>query len=277
MRTVFTTVCAALVSLSSTTFAGHRDALQAYETATTLFKSRSEAGSVEKMIPLLTGALDETQDEGLRYKILVLHSRALYWQGTQTEDTEKKKEIHLAGNAIAKDARDENPDFADALYFEAAHLGRWAEANGIVQSLVKKGEVMDTLEEIFDLDTVKLNNGEPVYEDGEPVLVAGEEFEGFGADRILGRLYFKLPGWAGGSLEKALRHLGNAYENAPEYALNVIYYAEALYGSNKADREKAKQVLDKMLQQDPNTYNLLRLPETQQEFKDARKIRNEMT
>ncbi len=230
--------------------------------ATELFKQRTDAAKVTEALTLLEAAAKESTTDEVTYDVLVYQARVLYWKGLHTAGDANKILIHDSGVQLAGKARALLPDFAEAFYWGAAHLGRWAEAKGVIASLGKKQEIMDTLEAIFELNT----------KDGNP----GENYEGHGADRILGRLYFKLPSFAGGNLATSLKHLEAAFTKAPEVALNTVWYAESLGSGSATEKAKAKQILDDLLAKDPNTLNLNRIPETNEEFADAKKLRAEL-
>lgn len=227
--------------------------------ALSLYAQRGEAGKIDEAVAVLKDADKDATSAGLKYDLLVLYSRALYYKGTHTKGDKEKVQIHDLAYKVAESARTEGPDYAEALYWSAANLGRWAEANGVVSSLSKKKEIMATLEQIFELKT---KGGQP-----------GETYEGYGANRILGRLYFKLPGWAGGSTEKALKNLEITATKAPNFAINVWYYAETL---STKDKGKAKDLLRDLLTKDPKTLNADRVPETIEDFVEAKRILAEL-
>ena len=230
--------------------------------ATEIYKGRADPAKVTEALALVQAGLAASPSQEAWYDLTMLRCRILYWQGMLTVGDAKKIVIHNDGNKQANAAIAAFPNHADAYYWSAAHLGRWAEANGIVSSLGKKNEIMATLGKIANLKTKA----------GDP----GKTFEGYGADRILGRLYFKLPGFAGGSLATSLKHLDVAYTNAPNLALNTVFYAESLASGTAAQKTKAKQILDALLALDPAALNLDRVPETAEEFKDARKLRTQL-
>lgn len=70
---------------------------------------------------------------------------------------------------------------------------------------------------------------DPSYEDGGP-------------DRVLGRVFFKLPGFAGGDKKKSLEHLLKSKEYGPEDTLTRIYLAETYLALKEKD--KAKEELE---------------------------------
>jgi tetratricopeptide (TPR) repeat protein len=83
------------------------------------------------------------------------------------------------------------------------------------------------------------------------VIELDRGYEDGGPDRVLGRVYFKLPGIAGGSKKKSLEHLLKSKELAPNDALTRCYLAETLLSLKEKDkaREELEYVLS--LESDP--------------------------
>lgn len=253
------TVSVFLLFFASPANADDTSAKAKYDRAQALYAERMDLSKIETALILLGEAEMEAEQPDLKYDILVLSSRCLSWKGTHTAGDKHKIVIHELGRQKAELAIN-IANYADAYYWYATNLGRWGEAMGVLAALGKKQALIDHLTAIFECKT---------RDD-----LDGESFEGYGADRILGRLYFKLPPFAGGSIAKALKHLATSFSEAKDYALNVHYYAEALF--NSGEKARAREILDDMLKQDPKTYNPARVPETVEEFADAKKLRSEM-
>lgn len=200
-------------------------------------------------------AMKEAQDMDLQYDILIFNSKVLYWEGNHTTEKEAAKTVFEKGYKTADAAKKLNVDYPEAYYFYAVNLARWAKKNGIVESLKRKGELMDNLAMTL----------ERINRDG----VMGEEIEFFGANRVLGKMYYELPGFAGGSSSKAIENLTTAYEKAPEHTLNVIYFAEAL---SKSDEAKACMILKDMLAKDPAKMIADRAQEATEDFVEAQEL-----
>lgn len=267
-KTLGLSVLSALFALGLTARADDKVAEANLVQATQLYAQRTDAAKVEQGLRLLKAAETEATTNELKYDVCVLTSKFLYWKGMHTAGDNNKMVIHNEGVNKANQARTLLPAFADANYWSAANLGRWAEAKGVIASLSKKQEIMDTLNSIF---TKTVKPGKP-----DQVPAQGKTYEGYGADRILGRLYFKLPGFAGGSLAKSLTHGDRSYAGAPTVAINTNFYAESLASGNATQKATAKRILDELLAKDPNTLNPDRLPETIEEFADARKLRAQL-
>lgn len=231
--------------------------------AQTLYSQREDLAKNDLAIQALAVAESQAQDTDLLYDVLLLSSRAVYWKGMHVTTDKERLALFEKAYAHAARAKEVNEEYADAYYLYGVALARWAETKGVMESLSRKKELFDNMEETLTRDA---RSGR-----------AGEEIEGFGANRIYGRVYFKLPVFAGGSRAKALENLKKAYEGAPDYAINVNYYAEALYDGNADEKKQACSILDELLKKDPATLNPDRVPETKEEFVASRKLRSEMT
>lgn len=260
MRIMLLSFVALMISLPA--MASDAAAEQALDKAYELYETRTIPADVETAETLLTAAIKVADDADLKYEILILHSRFVYWRGTQATKKADVIRIHKEGMKISEQASTLNPELADAYYFTAVHLGRWAKANGVIASLSEKDKLFEVTRKAAAKNT---------FEGG-----LGNEFESYGTDRILGRLYYSLPGFSGGDKEEAIKHLKVAYDNAPNYALNVVYYAEALSAGTAEQLQEAKDILKLLLSKDPNTYNPARIPETIEEFRLAKELSNQL-
>lgn len=74
------------------------------------------------------------------------------------------------------------------------------------------------------------------------VIELERSYEDGGPDRVLGRVFFKLPGFAGGDNKKSLEHLLKSREYGPEDAVTRIYLAETYLDLNEKD--KAREELE---------------------------------
>ena len=140
MKVVLSAVAIVAMSLHATSsFADEAAAKQAYEKAKSLFAQRSAAStrSVDEAISILGVAEGQAESKELKYDILILESRALYFKGTHAQGDGAKKEIHSLGQAKADAAEAVSSEFSEAPFFAGINLARWGEANGIIASLSK--------------------------------------------------------------------------------------------------------------------------------------------
>lgn len=260
------TICALHSPLAS---AGDDAAKKLLKDAQTAFEKRADQSQNNEAISLLAKAEAEAQDSELKYEILVLASRAIYWKGMNVagpiENNPAKLPVFEAGMAKAAAAKALNGDYADAYYYYGINLSRWGLAKGKMSALFKLGELKTNIQSAIDRET----------REGE----AGESIDGYGPDRVFGRMYFELPGIAGGDNNKSLKYLETAYNKAGKpgsshylVALNTVYLAETLNEFKDSDRARAKQILTELLGQNAKTFNPARVPETEQEFAEARNL-----
>lgn len=235
-------------------------------TAADAYARRAESADVPgQVLSTLAQAEAEAQDAELKYAILELESRVLYWQGTHATRDAEGAVFHLAGRQKADAAAMLLDTYAEAFYYAGLNQYFWAHSQGIVEFQTRsKIIVMDYMQKASDLSRLT--------RDGED----GESVEGYGPDRIIGRLYGKLWGVLGGDYSLAVSRLETAVQRAPGYALNIVYLAEILLRGNTADKTRAKALLTELLTQDPVTYGARfnRVPETIDEFEMARMLLN---
>ena len=91
----------------------------------------------------------------------------------------------------------------------------------------------------------------PIKADMNKVIELDRNYEDGGADRVLGRVFFKVPGFAGGDKDKSLEHLLKSKELGPEDALTRVYLAETLMDLKKLDEAKAELDYVLAMEDDP--------------------------
>jgi len=218
--------------------------------------------NLKQSIELSEKAAAEATDEDLKYDAFIFTSSVYYFRGILREKKQDRLDDFTSALESAQKASQINDEYADAYYHYSISLARWAETKGVLESLKRKGELLDNLE----LATSKFSK------EGD----LGEALDGYGPYRTLGRVYFKLPGFAGGSRTKSLDYLKQAYDNAPEFALNIVYYVDTLYDGNSSEKAEACRIIDELLANDPATYNPDRTVETTQDFRTAQELRAKM-
>lgn len=212
---------------------------------------------------------------------LVKQSEALYFTGNATADVASKAEIHWKAYELADTAAkalgvsnvseaasrvdaikgelttEQLALLGEALYFRGINLGQWGQANGVTSSLSRWGELKDTMLLIIDLGLAEIHQ--------------------YGANRTLGRGYFKIPALLGGSMKKAEQYLKEAYVNTLDVSqkfsangYNTLYYAELLY--EIGDEDDAVAMLEAFVAADASVLNPDSLPETRAAQRDAQKL-----
>lgn len=271
------------ISLAFTGMAMAEDSRQA---ADALYAQRdyTEAGAknaqdaAEMYMRLAANAKDQDKNS-----LLTNASRAYYFVGSFKKEKNQKidffdKGMNAALNivnkyapelkqqnleAVAKDILNKvNPneikELAHALYYAGINLGSWAEANGINQSLSK----WPTLRSYMLLVN----------------LLGHQDIAHYGASRVLGRAYYKLPVIAGGDKDKARTYLSEAFSKTQTggnavsaNGNNNVFYAEFLYNSDKKKAE-AIALLKAFVAMNPDALDPESIPETKSAQETAKKL-----
>ena len=159
-----------------------------------------------------------------KYEVFWKLSRILYYIGSRTESKKEKKIIFGQGIYYAKKAVALEPEKPDGHYWLGVSYGVYGETRGVLKSLSFVKPIKEAMNKIIEVDRG--------YEDGGP-------------DRVLGRVYFKVPGFAGGSKKKSLEHLLKSKELGPNDALTRCYLADTFLSLKEVD--KAREELEYVL------------------------------
>jgi tetratricopeptide (TPR) repeat protein len=207
------------------------------EEADRSYARRSEAGWAERAVAAYKKALalDSSSSEGY-WKM----ARVLYWIGTHEPDAEKKTAVHKDAIGYAKLAVAADETSVPAHFWLGVHFGLYGEAKGIGQSL-------------YLVDFIK--------KEMEWVLAKDEGFMTGAAYRVLGRVYFRLPGIQGGDNDKAVELLRKSLTFKPFNPMSRNYLADVYLAQGKKFEalEELRQALS-----DPVD------PEYEPEFKEER-------
>jgi tetratricopeptide (TPR) repeat protein len=147
-------------------------------------------------------------------------ARAAYFYGTYTRteapDAEKMA-IFDGGITLAKEAVALSPKGVEGHFWLGVLYGVYGEAKGIFKSLSLVPVIKQEMQTCLELD---------------PAV------EGWGPDRVLGRMYYKLPFFKGGDNEKSIAHLEKSLAGAPSNALTRLYLAETY----RSERRKVSAI-----------------------------------
>lgn len=243
------------------------------EEAEVLFEKRGESlDNATKASEIYLNLAKEETDLVLKGSLLSKASDAIYYVAARQGSDKAKEEGHKRGYEVAEsaistiestgDQKDETlVILAEAYYNYGANLGKWGEAKGVATSLGQWPTLRAKMEHIIN------NLKKPAVRH-------------FGAHRILGRAYYKIPGMLGGSDKKSEKYLEKAYngtlnaEGISTHGLNTLYYAETLH--KLGNTAKAKDILKKFIdfvdahgadKLEPN-----RIPETNEELKEIKNL-----
>ena len=187
------------------------------------------------------------------YDVYWRMSRILYYIGEHTEKKKEKKGIFSRGVYYAEKAVELEPEKPDGHYWLGVNQGKVGETRGVLKSLALVKPIKNAMNKVIEL--------ERSYEDGGP-------------DRVLGRVFFKLPGFAGGDKEKSLEHLLKSKEYGPEDALTRIYLAETYLALKEKD--KAREELEYVLNMESDNrwyYAIDENKEVARELLDSKKFK----
>ncbi|MBI3270294.1 MAG: tetratricopeptide repeat protein [Planctomycetes bacterium] len=208
-----------------------------------LYAQREKGDSARQAVEKYQAAIEANDKcEEAYWKI----GKCYYWIGESETDGGKKQAAFREGIDVVKLGVQVNEKSAACHFWLGVLYGKYGEAKGIAQSL----DLVD-----------------PIKEEMNTVMKLDEKFEGGGCNRVLGRLYYKLPRMSGGSLDKAIEYLKKAIALGPNNLLNHLYYAEALKRDGKKD--EAKKECDWILAAKPEAAWV---PEGKRQQEDAKKL-----
>ena len=215
--------------------------------ADALFAQRADLAKARQAAALYEKALQANpKNEAAAYKL----ARAYYWIGKHQKTDEQKVAVFEKGIAAAKKALAIDPRSLGGHFWLGVCYGVYGSAKGVMKSL----SLVD-----------------PIKQEMAAVIARDPSYESGGAYRVLGRLYFKLPGLFGGSNRKAVQNLKTAIKYGPHRWLNHIYLAEVYL--DQGEKEKARALLKQVLAGPPEPGLE---PEWTEEKATARKLLQEM-
>jgi tetratricopeptide (TPR) repeat protein len=138
-------------------------------------------------------------------EIAIRLGKNYYWLGAHAV---KDKQIDLFQKGIdwSKKAIEINPKNPGGYFWLGVNNSKYGEARGILKSLFLVGPIIDSMQQVIAID--------PGYDHG-------------GAYRVLGRVYFKLPRFAGGGIDKSIENLKKSLEYGPNVSTTHLFLAES--------------------------------------------------
>ena len=209
-------VAALLAVWTSAAIAGDapQDALAAARAA---YEARADAAQAASAVELYRRAAGgDTSSYPARWE----GARAAYYEGeyarADAADRDKMA-IFDGGIELAKQAVALDPKGVEGHFWLGVLYGVYGEAKGVLKSLALVPAIKQEMQTCLELDAA---------------------VEGYGPDRVLGRMYFKLPWFKGGDNKASAAHLEKSLAGAPTDALTRLYLAETY----KALGMKAKAI-----------------------------------
>jgi tetratricopeptide (TPR) repeat protein len=143
----------------------------------------------------------------------------MYYIGEHQEKKKDQKNTFAQAVYHCDKAVELGPEKPDGYYWRAVNNGKYGETRGVLKSLALVKPIKSDLNKVIELDRS--------YEDGGP-------------DRVMGRVYFKLPGFAGGSKDLSLEHLEKSKEYGPEDVVTRLYLAETLLDHKRVEDARSE-------------------------------------
>ncbi len=139
------------------------------------------------------------------------------------------KPIFEEGIAAGRKAENLNPKRPEGYFWTGANEGLLAEASNLISGLRMVASVRNEMQKVMKL---------------------APEYQQYGAERILGRLYFRLPFFAGGNKLLSIHLLENCLKRYPDNSLTLLYLADSYRAVGR--REDARKLLERMLKLCPD-------------------------
>lgn len=187
--------------------------------ADALYAQRGDLAKAQQAADLYQQVLKaDPKSEEAAWKL----ARTLYWVGSHAA---KDQQVDIFDRAVkaGQQAVAINPKSLPGHYWLGVAYGVYGNAKGVMKSLSLVNPIKQEMALVIQMD--------PNYEAG-------------GAYRVLGRLYFKLPGLFGGDNALAIKNLKTSVAKGPQRYLSHIYLAEVLIDEGqKAEAKKYLQMV----------------------------------
>jgi tetratricopeptide (TPR) repeat protein len=168
--------------------------------------------------------------------VLVALARISYvWGDVRATGRDAKLAAYERGRQAADEAFKLDPASADARYWRAVNLGRWAETKGVFSALAEVTTLRDEMQAILRFH--------PAYTD---------------AYGFLGSYYCELPWLIGGDVDKALGMFGKGLALEPRATGQRVGLAKALIKKGRLEdaRAELQRVLDEKTPSNPAEWRL---------------------
>ena len=207
-----------------------------------LYEQRIDLQKAKEALAVYQEALLQNEDAFGAYWRM---ARVEYWIGDHATTGAEKKQAFQMGIYHAKKAVALKPDRPEGHYWLGVNYGSYGEAKGVIKSLSLVGPIKEEMNKVLAI--------EPAFENG-------------GADQLLGRLYYELPGLFGGDKKKSLDHLLKSKELGPRVGLTRIFLADTYLAMGEVEKARGELEFVVAMEPDPTL-----IPETAQEKEQARK------
>ena len=155
-------------------------------------------------------------------------AKTLFYIGRISGDDRGKKRLFLEAIGHAKEAVRLNPGAAEGHFWLGANYAEYGQAKGVLKSLSLRDDIEREMNAVLRIDA---------------------RF-GCGAAYItLGRIYFKVPAFFGGSLKRSRQYLETARDICPRETTTLLYLAETYW--EMKERQLAIETLERLLSVEP--------------------------
>jgi len=229
MRNVTMALAAAALAFTGWAARGQEQAPDALAQARAAYEARAAAAQAKASVELYGKAL---KADPKSYEAAWEGSRACYFYGhfVIPEATDKELlSLFQEGIDRARAAIVLNPKGAEGHFWLGVLDGVYGETKGIFKSLSMVPEIKQEMATCLQID---------------PAV------EGYGPDRVLGRLYYKLPGFKGGDNKKSIEYLERSLKGAPTNALTQLYLAETY--KSEGMKDKAMEMVKAIIAMTPD-------------------------
>ncbi len=209
------------------------------------YNLREQEGEILKAIEGYSQALEANpQSFEAAWKL----AKAYWFKGNYS--SREKKPFFQKGIEAGKRAVQNDPNRCEGHFWLGINTALYAESSGIFEALGLVDEVKSAIQRSMDIN---------------------ENCECGGPQRVLGKLYAKLPFFKGGSKTKAADFLKKSLELCPQDTQSRIFLAE-IY-TNDGEKGLARQLLKQVLSQEPDPAWI---PETKQNKIVAEKMLHDL-
>jgi tetratricopeptide (TPR) repeat protein len=210
------------------------------------YELRENKEALQKAIGLYEEAL---QNDPKNYEAAWRLAKARWYEGNFTGASDRKT-IFTKGVEAGKQATEINPNGCLGHFWHGVNVALQAETSGMFEALGLIDTIKDEMKRTLELD--------PNCECGGP-------------QRVLGKLYSKIPFFKGGSKSKAISYLNESVGLCSSDTQSRIFLAELYLDDGK--KSLAMQQLELVLKQEPDPNWV---PETRANQKIAEKMLSEL-
>ena len=191
----------------------------------------------------LRAALEKAAQGDAQLDTLLALSQACFIYGdVRAKNPEEKLEAYDRGRQAAKRAIELAPKSAPARFWYGTNTGRWGQTKGVMRSLFLLPTVKEAMETALALDPALA----PAYALG-------------------GSIYYEVPGFVGGDLDRSEAMFRKGLELDPHYTNMRVGLARTLWkkGRTADARREALAVLDEKAPSNPADWTVKDLPQAQ--------------